>query len=146
MQYSSVEEAIETRNAIYDLKWPQKGKSRLAVEFVDPQDVRTRCESPPQSMAPIRISSSLSRKRSIKDRIFPPLPPLPKKRNAHHEHEEVIDAGETARDSNSAALSALEKFFKGTKAKPVIYYLPLPEEKVQAKQAAEKGKERETSG
>ncbi|KAF3322988.1 SAP domain containing protein [Carex littledalei] len=49
--YSSVEEAIATRNAIYNLQWPPNGGNQLIVEFVDPQEVKQRLEAPPQSPA-----------------------------------------------------------------------------------------------
>lgn len=36
MQYSSVEEAIETRNALYNIQWPPNNGGRpLVAEFVD---------------------------------------------------------------------------------------------------------------
>lgn len=50
-QYSSVEEAIATRNAIYNLQWPPNGGNQLIAEFVDPQEVKQRLEAPPQSPA-----------------------------------------------------------------------------------------------
>ncbi|XP_078160565.1 SAP domain-containing protein isoform X1 [Carex rostrata] len=49
--YSSVEEAIATRNAIYNLQWPPNGGNQLIAEFVDPQEVKQRFEAPPQSPA-----------------------------------------------------------------------------------------------
>lgn len=49
MQYSSVEEAIETRNGVYNLQWPPNGGRLLVADFVDPQDVKTRLEAPPKT-------------------------------------------------------------------------------------------------
>jgi apoptotic chromatin condensation inducer in the nucleus len=49
MQYSSVEEATETRNAVYNLQWPPNGGRLLVAEFVDPQEVKTRAEEAPQT-------------------------------------------------------------------------------------------------
>ncbi|KAK8952419.1 hypothetical protein KSP39_PZI003699 [Platanthera zijinensis] len=52
--YSSVEEATETRNAVYNLQWPPNGGRFLAADFVDPQDVKLRlAAAPPPSPAPI---------------------------------------------------------------------------------------------
>ncbi|KAJ3700081.1 hypothetical protein LUZ61_003786 [Rhynchospora tenuis] len=49
--YSSVEEAIATRNAVYNLQWPPNGGNQLIAEFVEPQEVKQRLEAPPQSPA-----------------------------------------------------------------------------------------------
>ncbi|KAK6792404.1 hypothetical protein RDI58_011485 [Solanum bulbocastanum] len=43
-QYSSVEEAIETRNAVYNLQWPPKGGRLLVADFVAPQQVQTKID------------------------------------------------------------------------------------------------------
>ncbi|KAI3830841.1 hypothetical protein MKW92_001798, partial [Papaver armeniacum] len=43
---SSVEEAVETGNALYDSQWPTNGGKLLVADFVDPQDVKTRAEAP----------------------------------------------------------------------------------------------------
>ncbi|CAI9763457.1 unnamed protein product [Fraxinus pennsylvanica] len=51
VSYSSVEEAVETRNAVYNLQWPSNGGRLLVAEFVDPQEVKTRVEAPPLSPA-----------------------------------------------------------------------------------------------
>ncbi|XP_022894747.1 uncharacterized protein LOC111409077 isoform X1 [Olea europaea var. sylvestris] len=51
VSYSSVEEAVETRNAVYNLQWPPNGGRLLVAEFVDPQEVKTRVEAPPPSPA-----------------------------------------------------------------------------------------------
>ncbi|GJN10955.1 hypothetical protein PR202_ga29105 [Eleusine coracana subsp. coracana] len=39
-QYSSVEEAMATRNAVYNLQWPPNNGSCLVAEFVDPQEAQ----------------------------------------------------------------------------------------------------------
>ncbi|CAI9761113.1 unnamed protein product [Fraxinus pennsylvanica] len=41
VSYSFVEEAVETRNAVYDLQWPSNGERLLVAEFVDPQKDKT---------------------------------------------------------------------------------------------------------
>ncbi|KAI3462037.1 hypothetical protein Pfo_018700 [Paulownia fortunei] len=51
VSYSSVEEAVGTRNAVYNLQWPPNGGRLLVAEFVDPQEVKTRAEAPPASPA-----------------------------------------------------------------------------------------------
>lgn len=49
VSYSSIEEAVDTRNAVYNLQWPPNGGRMLVAEFVDPQEVKTRVEAPPAS-------------------------------------------------------------------------------------------------
>lgn len=52
--FSSVEEATETRNAVYNLQWPPNGGRFLAADFVDPQEVKLRSTAaPPPSPVPI---------------------------------------------------------------------------------------------
>jgi len=43
-QYSSVEEATATRNALYNLQWPPQGGRLLTAEFVDPSEVKLRSD------------------------------------------------------------------------------------------------------
>ncbi|KAL4203269.1 hypothetical protein AMTRI_Chr01g103150 [Amborella trichopoda] len=47
--YSSVEEAVETRNALYNLQWPPNGGRLLTAEFVEPEDVSVRAKGELQS-------------------------------------------------------------------------------------------------
>lgn len=61
--YSSVEEATETRNAVYNLQWPPNGGRLLVADFVDPQQVQTKIEgrepaSPPKVTSPAVPASS----------------------------------------------------------------------------------------
>ncbi|XP_073304219.1 uncharacterized protein [Primulina huaijiensis] len=49
VSYSSIEEAVDTRNAVYNLQWPPNGGRMLVAEFVDPQEVKARVEAPPAS-------------------------------------------------------------------------------------------------
>ncbi|PIN03015.1 Acinus (induces apoptotic chromatin condensation) [Handroanthus impetiginosus] len=51
VSYSSVEEAVETRNAVYNLQWPPNGGRLLLAEFVDPQEVKAHLEPPAASPA-----------------------------------------------------------------------------------------------
>lgn len=45
VQYSSVEEAIATRNALYNVQWPPQGGRLLTAEFVEPSEVKSRCDA-----------------------------------------------------------------------------------------------------
>ncbi|PRQ48877.1 putative transcription regulator SAP family [Rosa chinensis] len=51
--YSSVEEAVETRNAVYNLQWPTNGGRLLVADFVDPQEVQTRVQNPQTPATPV---------------------------------------------------------------------------------------------
>ncbi|KAL6558877.1 hypothetical protein OROMI_019227 [Orobanche minor] len=54
VSYSSVEGAVETRNAVYNLQWPSNGGRMLVAEFVDSQEVKTRVEAqPPPAAVPL---------------------------------------------------------------------------------------------
>lgn len=44
LQYSSVDEATATRNALYHLQWPVAGGKLLIAEFVDPEEVKSRVD------------------------------------------------------------------------------------------------------
>lgn len=76
MQYSSVEEAVETRNAVYNLQWPPNGGRLLVAEFVDPQEVKTRVEAPSAPPAtPTNAAPTFSTPQ-----LPPALPPQPSPR------------------------------------------------------------------
>uniref|UniRef100_A0A5B6Z9E1 Putative apoptotic chromatin condensation inducer in the nucleus-like isoform X1 n=1 Tax=Davidia involucrata TaxID=16924 RepID=A0A5B6Z9E1_DAVIN len=149
VMYSSVEEAIETRNALYNLQWPPNGGRLLVAEFVDPQEVKMRLEAPPQSPAtPVSTSPTVpetrasiqpppsTRQHGLGQRLLaqPPLPQPPS----------VSDSATTRqRDPHPPSLPLPEKvdppivtlddLFRKTRATPRIYYLPLTEEQVAAK-------------
>ncbi|KAL2498774.1 Uncharacterized protein Adt_24324 [Abeliophyllum distichum] len=89
VSYSSIEEAIETRNAVYNLQWPPNGGRMLVAEFVDPQEVKTRVEVPPpspatpsSSAAPTfapqnTLQSQPSAQHQVQRQQLLPPPPLP---------------------------------------------------------------------
>lgn len=74
VSYSSVEEAVETRNAVYNLQWPPNGGRLLAVEFVDPQEVTTRVEAPPASPATPSSNAAPNFSTSQNQHAMPPQP------------------------------------------------------------------------
>ncbi|KAL4582921.1 hypothetical protein LXL04_007482 [Taraxacum kok-saghyz] len=78
--YSSVEEAVETRNAVYNLQWPANGGRLLMAEFVDPFEVKTRTEPPPPT--PVTTTPALPQPppatiQPPPQHHLPPPPPLP---------------------------------------------------------------------
>ncbi|MCI06109.1 apoptotic chromatin condensation inducer in the nucleus, partial [Trifolium medium] len=78
--YSTVEEAIETRNAVYNLQWPPNGGRLLVAEYVDPQEVQMKLGPPPHvavnndSTVPPETPTSLPEPPIPV--TFPPPPPL----------------------------------------------------------------------
>lgn len=162
-QYSSVEEAIATRNAVYNLQWPPNGGNQLFAEFVDPQEVKQRLEVPPQSpavAAPPTISPATTPKpspvgqpaaqqppfsrqnstpRNQQQQVqLPPPPPLPASGsgNAKPVKERLPPPPPLKKTDPQPAVVTLDDLFRKTKAAPRIYYLPLSEETVAAKLAA----------
>lgn len=92
VQYSSVEEATATRNALYNLQWPPQGGRLLTAEFVDPSEVKVRSDgekaaaaaaSTPTSAAPPvnaitpRGGTSANSKASADGPASLPQPSLP---------------------------------------------------------------------
>lgn len=165
VSYSSVEEAIETRNAVYNLQWPTNGGRLLVAEFVDPQEVKTRVEPPPPpppAQAPAtpvitspkmppappapKLPQPASRPQVQRQQLPPPpplpLPPPPPLSNPPQARERLqlpppppLPLPE--KEKVDAPILTLDDLFKKTKATPRIYYLPLSEEQVAAKLRAQ---------
>ncbi|XP_076912186.1 uncharacterized protein LOC143570412 [Bidens hawaiensis] len=145
--YASVEEAIETRNAVCNLQWPVNGGRLLMADFVDPQEVKNRVDPPPPSPAttlpppattiptPTATIQLPQPSPRLKQQLpppptLPPPPPLsnpPAARNRAAPPLEKIDP----------PIVTLDDLFKKTRATPRIYYLPLSDEQVAAKLKAQ---------
>ncbi|KAF5196261.1 Apoptotic chromatin condensation inducer in the nucleus [Thalictrum thalictroides] len=154
--FSSVEEAIETRNGLYNLQWPPNGGRLLVAEFVDPQEVKIRAEAPPQpspapvsnKQAPTTAPSQLQpspRQNVPKQQLPPPpstLPPPPPLSDPLIVRERLSlplppPPPPPLTKKPDPPIVTLDDLFKKTKATPRIYYLPLSEEQVAAKLAAQ---------
>ncbi|KAF7135679.1 hypothetical protein RHSIM_Rhsim08G0008500 [Rhododendron simsii] len=147
--YSSVEEAIETRNAVYNLQWPTNGGRFLVAEFVDPQEVKIRVEAPPQSPstpvtpgptippAPptLQLQSQPSPRQLVQKETLPPPPPLSKPPQAR-ERLPLLPPPPLP-EKLDPPIVTLDDLFKKTKATPRIYFLPLTDEQVAAKLKAQ---------
>ncbi|KAF3668983.1 putative 60S ribosomal protein L30-like [Capsicum annuum] len=148
--YSSVEEAIETRNAVYNLQWPPKGGRLLVTDFVDPQQVQTRMHgrepptpatnpSPSVPPASSSVQAPLARLQGRKQQVESehPLtrPPPPAPPTAPPTKERLAPP---VADKNDPPVITLDDLFRKTKAAPRIYYLPLTDEEV-AKKLASRG-------
>ncbi|XP_068636676.1 actin cytoskeleton-regulatory complex protein PAN1 [Aristolochia californica] len=144
--YSSVEEAVETRNALYNLQWPPNGGRLLVAEFVDAQEVKARLEAPPPSPAPISTPTTPTpvapiqpspRQNAVRQHLPPPPPlPPPPTLETPPAREKVILPPPPPKKPDPPIVT-LDDLFRKTKATPRIYYLPLSEEQVAAKLAAQ---------
>uniref|UniRef100_A0ACD5XLY1 Uncharacterized protein n=1 Tax=Avena sativa TaxID=4498 RepID=A0ACD5XLY1_AVESA len=155
--FSSVEEAMATRDAVYNLQWPPNNGNHLLAEFVDPQEVKLKLEPPPPAAAtavvaptvPIspattpreppsqqaQANQNVPRQAATPREQLPPPPPLMK--------PPTSDPG-SARDKlpptpkkPEPPVVTLDDLFRKTQSSPRIYYLPLSEEEVSAKLAAQ---------
>ncbi|XP_038997458.1 apoptotic chromatin condensation inducer in the nucleus-like isoform X1 [Hibiscus syriacus] len=151
--YSSVEEAIDTRNAVYNLQWPPNGGRLLVADFVDPLEVKTRVDVPPQtpttpgtygSTAPQAQPASqpqpsprqqISRPQLPPPSALPPPPPPPLSNPPPV--RERLPLPPPPPEKLDPPIVTLDDLFWKTKATPRIYYLPLSDEQVAAKQAGE---------
>ncbi|GER42950.1 60S ribosomal protein L30 [Striga asiatica] len=150
VSFSSVEEAVGTRNTVYNLQWPLNGGHLLIADFVEPQEVKTRVEAPPQSPA-TTPSAALPPQNNV-----PPQPSPRQQIPRHHQlppppppREHPIPARERLSnlpppppplaEKAEPPLVTLDDLFRKTKATPRIYYLPLSDEEVAAK-TKEQGK------
>ncbi|KQK15110.1 apoptotic chromatin condensation inducer in the nucleus isoform X2 [Brachypodium distachyon] len=127
--YSSVEEAVATRNAVYNLQWPPNNVPiRLSTDTVPKaapfhQAKANQMMAASRGLLPTPQSPMMLPPTSTPGSGREMLPPPPK--------EPVSD---------TAPLS-LDELFKRTQASPRIFYLPLSEEEMSAKLAARsKGK------
>lgn len=152
VQYSSVEEAIETRNAVYNLQWPPNGGRLLAAEFVDPQEVKTRVETPQAPVASANAAPVVSPTPSAtqpqqsprqprqqqQPAAAPSLPPPPPLSNPPQTRERLpLPPPPPLAEKLDPPIVTLDDLFRKTKATPRIYYLPLSEEQVATKLAAQ---------
>ncbi|KAL5217408.1 hypothetical protein ABZP36_018092 [Zizania latifolia] len=146
--YSSVEEAVATRDAVYNLQWPPNNGNHLIAEFVDPQEVKLKLEPPTPVAAPIspvtpkepsfqqtQANQNASRQAAAPREQLPPPPPLAK--------PPTSDPGSASEripptpKKPEPPVVTLDDLFKKTQSSPRIYYLPLSEEEVAAKLASQ---------
>ncbi|XP_022942162.1 apoptotic chromatin condensation inducer in the nucleus-like [Cucurbita moschata] len=151
--YSSVEEAMKTRDAVYNLQWPPNGGRLLIAEFVDPQEVKIRVGAP-QTPTPATVAPPVSTMpppkqpepspRLPRQQHAPPpsLPPPPPTNNLPQAREQLpLPPPPALPDKVDTPIVTLDDLFRKTKATPRIYYLPLSDEQVQGKLAAGRGKD-----
>ncbi|KAI3848718.1 hypothetical protein MKX03_025092 [Papaver bracteatum] len=142
--YSSVEEATETRNALFNLQWPTNGGKLLVADFVDPQDVKTRAEAPavapvssnPKSTSPTAPLSSkpppeASSRQAVQRKQLPPPPPPPMTSKTPSPTREHLPLPQ----NEDPRIVIMNDLFMRTACTPHIYFLPLSEQQVAAKLA-----------
>ncbi|KAG4923213.1 hypothetical protein JHK87_048753 [Glycine soja] len=146
--YSSVEEAIETRNAVYNLQWPPNGGRLLVAEYVDPEEVKMKLEPPPTQAASVSTvpavppappsqpepSPRLHREPHPVPATLPPPPPLSKPPPVARER---LPSPPPLPEKVDPPIVTLDDLFRKTTATPRIYYLPLSEEQVASKLTAQ---------
>ncbi|MED6181427.1 hypothetical protein PIB30_019327 [Stylosanthes scabra] len=149
--YSSVEEATETRNAVYNLQWPPNGGRFLVADYVDPQEVKMKLEPPPVPVASVNDNSAVppltpkppslqpepalrhSREQPPAQATLPP-PPTPQSKPPPAAREQLPPPPPLPENIDQPIVT-LDDLFRKTRATPRIYYLPLSEEQVAAKLA-----------
>ncbi|MFS7949321.1 putative acin1, RNSP1-SAP18 binding (RSB) [Helianthus anomalus] len=153
------EEAIETRNAVYNLQWPTNGGRLLTAEFVDPSEVKTRTEAPLPSPVPPPLQAArpatkppppaAKKPQTPATTIpppqtqlppppplpLPPPPPLPRDSRPLQSQQPAValPPPPPLPEKMQPPVVTLDDLFRKTKATPRIYYLPLSEEQVAAK-------------
>nr|GMC60151.1 apoptotic chromatin condensation inducer in the nucleus-like [Ipomoea batatas] len=155
VSYSSVEEANETRNALYNLQWPSNGGRLLVAEFVDPLEVKMHVEGPPQSpvtpatpvsmgpiasAAPPAMQAQPLRQQVQKKQLPPPptLPPPPPLCNPPPMKERhTLPPPPPLPAKVDPPIVTLDDLFRKTRATPRVYYLPLSDEQVETKLKAQ---------
>lgn len=153
--YASVEEAIETRNAVCNLQWPVNGGRLLMADFVEPQEVKNRVDPPPPPPpAAMQPPPQPSPRLNVqKQQQFPP-PPSPAATQPPHpsprlqiQKQQQLPPPPAAAAAREVALPppppppakadppivTLDDLFRKTRATPRIYYLPLSDEQVAEK-------------
>lgn len=122
--YSSVEEAVETRNAVYNLQWPANGGRLLMAEFVDPSEVKTRTDPPPSPTPVTTTTTPLP---------LPPPPPLSLPPQSREPPQHHLPPAPPLLEKLEPPIMTLDDLFRKTRATPRIYYLPLSDEQVAGK-------------
>ncbi|MQL96558.1 hypothetical protein Taro_029238 [Colocasia esculenta] len=150
--YSSVEEAVSSRNALYNLQWPPNGGRLLTADFVDPQEVKAHVEAPqspaaagpsaalqPSAPSLERPNASQPPPQSDKQQLPPPPPsqPPPASQAPPAREREGLPLPPPPPNKPEPPILTLDDLFKKTRATPRIYYLPLSEEQVAAKLATQ---------
>ncbi|XP_027365370.1 uncharacterized protein LOC113872206 [Abrus precatorius] len=148
--YSSEEEAIETRNAVYNLQWPPNGGRLLVAEYVNPEEVIMKMEAPPAQVDSVSNDSTvppvaptlqpepaLHQHREQQPLVPATLPPPPVLSKLPPAARERLPSPPPIPKKVDQPIVTLDDLFCKTRATPRIYYLPLSKEQIAAKLAAQ---------
>ncbi|XP_004502454.1 uncharacterized protein [Cicer arietinum] len=147
--YSSIEEATETRNAVYNLQWPPNGGRLLVAEYVDPEEVKMKLEAPSTPTAPFVSAPTVTvlpappsqpepSPRQLREHHLPAtLPPPPPLSRPPPVARERLPSPPPLPEKVDPPIVTLDDLFRKTTSTPRIYYLPLSEEQVAGKLAAQ---------
>ncbi|KAI3518948.1 hypothetical protein L1887_07867 [Cichorium endivia] len=147
--YASMEEAVETRNALCNLQWPVNGGRLLMADFVDPQEVKNRVDPPPPpppaAVQPPQPSPRLHLQKQLplpsppvpSPRLKQQLPPPPSSLPPPPAREVALPPPPPLPAKVDPPIVTLDDLFRKTRATPRIYYLPLSDEQVAAKMNAQ---------
>lgn len=149
---------MATRDAVYNLQWPPNNGNHLLAEFVDPQEVKLKLDPPPPAPAatavvvPVPISPASTKREppfqqaqaiqavprqaaATPREQLPPPPPLmkPPTSDPGSAREKLPPTPKKA----EPPVVTLDDLFRKTQSSPRIYYLPLSDEEVSAKLAAQ---------
>ncbi|ERM94248.1 apoptotic chromatin condensation inducer in the nucleus isoform X1 [Amborella trichopoda] len=140
--YSSEDEAMATRNALYNLQWPSNGGRCLTAEFVDPEEVKVKLEAPLSSPATTTPNSNKQNSRQQPPNNATPLPSQPSLSKQPPLARETLAPPPPPSKKPAPPILTLDDLFMKTRASPRIYFLPLSEEQVAAKLAARERRRR----
>jgi apoptotic chromatin condensation inducer in the nucleus len=123
VSYETVEQAEKTREAVYDLIWPVQAKGKpLVAEYVTEEeaDVATGNKFRPRSEVVATPSATTSEVHAM----------------SSTSQKENNSTDITTSASSQQKVNPLDTLFRKTKTKPHLYWLPLTDEQVAAKQKA----------
>ncbi|XP_044501253.1 apoptotic chromatin condensation inducer in the nucleus-like isoform X2 [Mangifera indica] len=152
--YSSVDEAMETRKALYNIQWPPNNGGRpLVAEFVDPQEVKMRAEAPPQlSATPVSVPPPAPPALQPQPSTHQPAPrqqlapPPPVSNSAPARERFTLPLPPPTPEKVDPPIMTLDDLFRKTKATPCIYYLPLSEGQVVGKLQSRRNNTKQSAG
>ncbi|GAQ83039.1 apoptotic chromatin condensation inducer in the nucleus [Klebsormidium nitens] len=134
VMFKSVEDAVRTREALFNLQWPPLGGKHLVVSFVAESEVESRVKGaavPPPPNAAAAASRSAGKEEAAKgtasQRVVLPV----KERLTLPVAEKPVPV------VAEPAMRSLDDLFRKTTAKPCIYWLPLTEEQVKEQKQKE---------
>jgi apoptotic chromatin condensation inducer in the nucleus len=126
--YKTEEQAIATREAIYNLLWPPANHSRLRAEFATEEEARRAAER-----SEAQKNGAAAPAAAAQPQPQPHAHTRPTEQRDSR-HRAASAPAERAAPPPPAKTVTLEDLFRKTQARPCIYWLPLSDDEVQKKQ------------